>query len=91
MIDTVLKMTGRRTEGVCSARDWMHLVFGIETCRRDLEDRVLFAGPGLYGRLIKRDFMTSSKEQAAEFRRRAAACLEVAKRMSLEEDRIRMM
>ena len=35
--------------------------------------------------------MSSSKEQAAEFRRQAAACLEVAQRMSLEEDRKRMI
>jgi hypothetical protein len=35
--------------------------------------------------------MTSSKEKAAEFRRQAAACLEVAQRMSLEEDRARMI
>jgi hypothetical protein len=35
--------------------------------------------------------MTSSKEKAAEFRRQAAACLEVAERMSLEEDRARMI
>jgi hypothetical protein len=35
--------------------------------------------------------MTSSKEQAAEFRQRAASCLQVAERMSLEEHRKRMM
>ena len=35
--------------------------------------------------------MTSSKEQAAEFRRQAATCLQVAQRMSLEEDRKRMV
>jgi response regulator RpfG family c-di-GMP phosphodiesterase len=35
--------------------------------------------------------MTSSKEKAAEFRRQAALCREVAERMSLEEDRVRMI
>jgi hypothetical protein len=35
--------------------------------------------------------MTSSKERAAEFRRQGFACIEVAKRMSLEEDRERMI
>jgi hypothetical protein len=35
--------------------------------------------------------MTSSKERAAEFRRRAAACLEVAERMSLTEDKTQQM
>jgi hypothetical protein len=34
--------------------------------------------------------MTSSKERAAEFRRQAAACLEVAERMSLREDKAQM-
>jgi hypothetical protein len=32
-----------------------------------------------------------TKEKAAEFRRQAGACLEVAERMSLEEDRVRMV
>jgi hypothetical protein len=35
--------------------------------------------------------MTSSKERAAEFRRQAAACLEVAERMSLTEDKAQMI
>jgi hypothetical protein len=35
--------------------------------------------------------MTSSKEKAAEFRRQATLCREVAERMSLEEDRARMI
>ena len=35
--------------------------------------------------------MTSSKERAAEFRRQAAACLEVAERMSLTEEKAQMI
>jgi hypothetical protein len=35
--------------------------------------------------------MTSSKEMAAEFRRQAAICLDVAQRISLKEDKERMM
>jgi hypothetical protein len=35
--------------------------------------------------------MTSSKERAAEFRRQAAICLDVAQRISLKEDREQMM
>ena len=35
--------------------------------------------------------MTSSKERAAEFRRQAAICLDVAQRISLKEDQKRMM
>jgi len=35
--------------------------------------------------------MTSSKERAAEFRRQAAICLDVAQRISLKEDKERMM
>jgi hypothetical protein len=34
--------------------------------------------------------MTSSKERAAEFRRHAAICLDVAQRISLKEDREQM-
>ena len=35
--------------------------------------------------------MRSSKERAAEFRRQAAICLDVAQRISLKEDREQMM
>jgi hypothetical protein len=35
--------------------------------------------------------MTSSTERAGEFRRQAAACLEVAERMSLTEDKAQMI
>ena len=35
--------------------------------------------------------MTSSKEKAAEFRRQAAICFDLAQRISLKEDRERMM
>jgi hypothetical protein len=35
--------------------------------------------------------MTTSKERAAEFRRQAAVCREVAERISLKQDRDRMM
>jgi hypothetical protein len=35
--------------------------------------------------------MTSSKERAAEFRRQASACFAEAERMSLKEDRARMI
>ena len=35
--------------------------------------------------------MTSSKEKAAEFRRQAAICLDVAQRISLKEDQKQMM
>jgi hypothetical protein len=35
--------------------------------------------------------MTSSKEKAAEFRRRAAICIDVAQRMSLREDQEQML
>ena len=35
--------------------------------------------------------MTGSKERAAEFRRQAAICLDVAQRISLKEDREKMM
>jgi cobalamin-dependent methionine synthase I len=38
-----------------------------------------------------RDFMTSSKEKAAEFRRQAAICFDIAQRISLKEDQERMM
>ena len=35
--------------------------------------------------------MRSSKERAAEFRRQAAICVDVAQRISLKEDREQMM
>lgn len=35
--------------------------------------------------------MTSSKEKATEFRRQAAICFDMAKRISLKEDQERMM
>jgi hypothetical protein len=35
--------------------------------------------------------MPSAKEKAAQFRKRAAECLEVAERMSLKDDKARMI
>ena len=35
--------------------------------------------------------MTSSKEKAAEFRRQATICFDLAQRISLKEDKERMM
>jgi hypothetical protein len=35
--------------------------------------------------------MMTAKEKAAEFRRQAAICLDVAQRISLKEDRDKMM
>jgi hypothetical protein len=35
--------------------------------------------------------MPSSKDRTAEFRKRAAECLEVAERMSLKDDKQRMV
>jgi hypothetical protein len=42
-------------------------------------------------RALSETLMTSSKEKAAECRRQAAICLDVAQRISLKEDKDRMM
>jgi hypothetical protein len=42
-------------------------------------------------RALSETLMTSSKEKAAEFRRQATICFDLAGRISLKEDRERMM
>ena len=47
--------------------------------------------PTAVARVLSGTLMTSSKEKAAEFRRQAAICFDVAQRISLKEDQERMM
>jgi hypothetical protein len=47
--------------------------------------------PTAVARVLSEMLMTSSKEKAAEFRRQAAICFEVAQRISLKEEQERMM
>ena len=42
-------------------------------------------------RVLSEMLMTSSKEKAAEFRRQAAICFDVAQRVSLKEEQEQMM
>jgi hypothetical protein len=42
-------------------------------------------------RVLSEMLMTSSKEKAAEFRRQAAICFDVAQRISLKEEQERLM
>jgi cobalamin-dependent methionine synthase I len=47
--------------------------------------------PTAVARVLSEMLMTSSKEKAAEFRRQAAICFDIAQRISLKEDQERMM
>jgi len=66
------------------AEETRQRLIGINVCLCPPADEPFF-------RTDDKAIMTSSKEKAAEFRRQAAICLDVAQRVFLKEDREQMM